>query len=84
MAPTREAANQAFDRTLQRYQAKYPKAMARLRSRHSRNGFRGTSLAMVFKLLQSAKKHWKRIKGFNKLELVVNIVKFQNGELLTD
>lgn len=39
---------------------------------------------MVFKLLQSAQKRWKRIKGFNKLELVVNNVKFQNGEQVTD
>jgi len=34
--------------------------------------------------LQSAQKRWKRIKGFSKLELVVNNVKFQDGEPLTD
>ena len=39
---------------------------------------------MVFKLLQSAQKRWKRIKGFSQLELVVNNVKFQDGEPLTD
>ncbi|MGE6512153.1 IS256 family transposase, partial [Vreelandella aquamarina] len=38
----------------------------------------------VFKLLQSAQKRWKRIKGFNKLELVVNNVQFKDGEPLTD
>ena len=40
--------------------------------------------AMVFKLLQSAQKRWKRIKGFRKLELVVNNVRFCNGEQIVD
>lgn len=121
MAETRDEAHKAFDRTLKRFEAKYPKAMAclakdreellafydypaehwvhirttnpiestfatvRLRSKRSRNcGSRATTLAMVFKLLQSAEKRWKRIKGFSKLELVVNNVKFQDGEPLTD
>ncbi|GAB2731509.1 MULTISPECIES: IS256 family transposase [Halomonas] len=121
MAETRDEAHKAFDRTLKRFEAKYPKAMAclakdreellafydypaehwvhirttnpiestfatvRLRSKRSRNcGSRVTTLAMVFKLLQSAEKRWKRIKGFSKLELVVNNVKFQDGEPLTD
>jgi len=57
----------------------------RLRTKRSRScGSRDTTLSMVFKLLQSAQKRWKRIKGFNKLELVVNNVKFQDGEPLTD
>lgn len=60
-------------------------ATVRLRSKRSRNcGSRATTLAMVFKLLQSAQKRWKRIKGFNKLELVVNNVQFKDGEPLTD
>jgi transposase-like protein len=60
-------------------------ATVRLRTKRSRGcGSRGTTLAMVFKLLQSAEKRWKRIKGFKKLELVVNNVKFQDGEQLTD
>ncbi|APZ43259.1 IS256 family transposase [Acidihalobacter ferrooxydans] len=117
MAETREQAHAAFDRTLKRFSAKYPKAMeclhkdreallafydfpaehwvrirttnpiestfatVRLRTKRSRNcGSRDTTLAMVFKLLQSAQKRWKRIKGFNKLELVVNNVEFRNGE----
>ena len=121
MAETRDEAHKAFDRTVQRFEAKYPKAMAclakdrdellafydypaehwvhirttnpiestfatvRLRSRRSRNcGSRATTLAMVFKLLQSAQKRWKRIKGFNKLELVVNNVQFKDGEPLAD
>ena len=121
MAETRFDAHKAFDRTLKRFEAKYPKAMAclakdrdellafydypaehwvhirttnpiestfatvRLRSKRSRNcGSRATTLAMVFKLLQSAEKRWKRIKGFRKLELVVNNVRFQDGEQVTD
>ncbi len=121
MAETREDAHKAFDRTLRRFQAKYPQAMdclakdrdallafydypaehwvhirttnpiestfatVRLRTRRSRNcGSRETTLAMVFKLLQSAQKRWKRIKGFGKLELVVNNVQFRNGEQVKD
>ena len=121
MAETRDEAYKAFDRTVKRFDAKYPKAVeclvkdreallafydypaehwihirttnpiestfatVRLRSKRSRNcGSRATTLAMVFKLLQSAQKRWKRIAGFNKLELVVNNVKFQDGEPLTD
>ncbi|KNM45440.1 transposase [Salmonella enterica subsp. enterica serovar Muenchen] len=34
---------------------------------------------MVFKLLQSAQKRWKRIKGFDQLKLVVDNVQFQDG-----
>jgi len=41
-------------------------------------------LAMVFKLLQSAQKRWKRIQGFRKLELVTNNVPFQDGEQVTN
>lgn len=121
MAPTRKAASEAFDRTLARYQTKYPKAMeclakdrkamlafydfpaehwihirtsnpiestfatVRLRTKRSRNcGSRETTLAMVFKLLENAEKHWRKIRGFRKLELVVNNVPFQDGEQVTD
>ena len=60
-------------------------ATVRLRTKRSRNcGSRNTTLAMVFKLLQSAQKRWKRIKGFRKLELVVNNVRFRDGEQVTD
>jgi transposase-like protein len=121
MAETREDAHRAFDRTLKRFEAKYPQAMdclkkdrdallafydypaehwvhirtthpiestfatVRLRTKRSRNcGSRDTTLAMVFKLLQSAQRRWKRIKGFGKLELVVNNVQFRNGEQVKD
>jgi transposase-like protein len=60
-------------------------ATVRLRTKRTRNcGSRDTTLAMVFKLLQSAQKNWKRINGFKKLELVVNNVQFRNGEQVTD
>jgi len=42
------------------------------------------TLAMVFRLLQSAQLRWKRIKGFSKLELVINNVQFRNGEQVID
>ena len=121
MAETREDAHKAFDRTLARFEAKYPQAMdclakdrdallafydypaehwvhirttnpiestfatVRLRTKRSRNcGSRETTLAMVFKLLQSAQKRWKRIKGFRTLILVVNNVRFRNGEQIVD
>ncbi len=34
---------------------------------------------MVYKLLESAQKNWKRLKGFALLTLVVNNVKFKDG-----
>lgn len=121
MAETRADAHKAFDRTLKRFQAKYPQAMdclskdrdtllafydypaehwvhirttnpiestfatVRLRTKRSPNcGSRDTTLARVFKLLQRAQKRWKRIKGFGKLELVVNNLQFRNGEQVKD
>lgn len=117
MAPTRKAAYKAFDDTVARFEARYPKAMdclkkdkeemlafydfpaehwihirttnpiesafstVRLRTRKSRNcGSRDTTLAMVYKLLQSAEKRWRKIKGFGLLTLVVNNVQFKDGE----
>jgi len=117
MAETRENAHKAFDTTLARFTAKYPRAMeclakdresmlafydfpaehwvsirttnpiestfatVRLRTSKTRNcGSRNTTLAMVYKLLQSAQKRWNRLKGFQLLTLVVNNVKFQDGE----
>ena len=117
MAETRENAHKAFDTTLARFTAKYPRAMeclakdresmlafydspaehwvsirttnpiesafatVRLRTSKTRNcGSRNTTLAMVYKLLQSAQKCWNRLQGFQLLTLVVNNVKFQDGE----
>ena len=55
-------------------------ATVRLRTSKCRNsGSRDTVLAMVFKLIQSAEKRWRRIRGFEKLQLVVDQVKFIDG-----
>lgn len=52
----------------------------RLRTNKSRNcGSRDTTLAMIFKLMETAQKRWIKIRGFNLLTLVVNNVKFVNG-----
>lgn len=52
-----------------------------LRSIRAKNcGSRATTLAMVFKLLQSAQKGWNRLKGFELLTLVVNSMPFKDGE----
>ena len=121
MAETRADAHKAFDRTLVRFESKYPGAMerlrkdreellafydfpaehwihirttnpiestfstVRLRSKRARNcGSRETTLAMVYKLLETAQRRWKRIKGFDLLALVVNNVKFKDGEQVQD
>jgi putative transposase len=55
-------------------------ATVRLRTKKTRNcGSRDSTLAMVFKLMESAQKRWIKIRGFNLLTLVVNNVKFQDG-----
>ena len=111
LAEKREDAYKAFDSAVERFGAKYPKAMdclrkdkdellafydfpgehwhhirttnpiesafatVRLRSRRSKNcGSRDTTLSMVFKLLQSAQKRWRRIRGFRLLSLVADNV----------
>ena len=52
----------------------------RLRTKKSRNcGSRDSTLAMVFKLMESAQKRWIKIRCFNLLTLVVNNVKFEDG-----
>lgn len=40
-----------------------------------------TILMMVFKLFQSAKKRWIKIKGFHHLDNVIRGVKFVDGRL---
>lgn len=58
-------------------------ATVRLRSKRSKNcGSRDTTLAMVFKLMESAEKRWRKFKGFGKLELVINNVQFKDGEMV--
>lgn len=60
-------------------------ATVRLRSKKSKScGSRDTTLAMVFKLMESAQKKWRKIQGFRLLTLVVNNVPFVDGELVTE
>ena len=47
-------------------------------------GSRQTTLSMVYKLLETAQKHWNRISGFRWLPLVANDSPFKNGELVED
>jgi putative transposase len=60
-------------------------ATVRLRTKTTRNcGSRDTTLAMVYKLMESAQKRWKKIKGFSLLTLVVNNVEFKDGVQVID
>jgi putative transposase len=60
-------------------------ATVRLRSKRSKNcGSRDTTLAMVYKLMESAQKKWRKIQGFRLLTLVVNNVPFLDGELVKE
>ena len=40
---------------------------------------RDTMLTMIFKLGQSAEKHWRRIRGFKKVAKVIEGVRFVDG-----
>jgi transposase-like protein len=52
----------------------------RLRTAKTRScGSREATLAMVFKLIQSAEKRWKRIKGFDLIGEVIEGVLFKDG-----
>jgi len=56
-------------------------ATVRLRTAKTRNAVsRATILSMVFKLAQSAEKHWRKIRGFKLLADVIDGVIFINGE----
>ena len=60
-------------------------ATVRLRTKRTRScGSRDTTLAMIYKLIESAQGRWKRIKGFALLTLVVNNVKFIDGLQVKD
>jgi len=60
-------------------------ATVRLRSKRSKNcGSRETTLAMVYKLMESAQKKWRKIKGFNLLRLVINNIPFKDGEIVKE
>lgn len=54
----------------------------RLRHRKTKgSGSRRTSLAMMYKLAESASRTWKRLKGYEKLEFVVKGHIFKDGEI---
>lgn len=60
-------------------------ATVRLRTKKSKNcGSRETTLAMVYKLMESAQKKWRKIKGFNLLRLVINNIPFKDGEIVKE
>ena len=115
-AETKAQANQAFDRFIKTYEAKYPEAVqclvkdrgvlltffefpaehwmhirstnpiestfatVRLRTDKTRGCVsRETILSLVFKLIQSAQKRWRRIRGFKLLAEVIEGVNFTDG-----
>ena len=41
---------------------------------------RQTALAMVFKLAQSAERHWRRLDGSQRLGQLIQGVRFRDGE----
>lgn len=56
-------------------------ATIRLRTSKTKScGSRTTTLSMVFKLAQSAKKKWYRLRGFKLLADVIEGIAFKNGE----
>ena len=55
-------------------------ATVRLRTTKTKNcGSRTTTLAMAFKLMETAQKKWQRLKGYQHLADVITGVKFVNG-----
>ena len=57
---------------------------ATIRLRHKSTKGNGTAKAtetMAFKLCRQAEKNWRRLKGFEKLDLVAKDMKFENGVL---
>lgn len=116
-AESRTGADEAFDRFVAKYGAKYEKASAclvkdrgallafydfpaghwqhvrstnpiestfatvRLRTNKTRGCLsRDTALAMVFKLVKSAERHWRHLNGTNRLGQIIEGVKFKDGE----
>lgn len=55
-------------------------ATVRLRTNKTKNcGSRDTTLAMAFKLMETAQKKWQRLRGYKLLADVITDVKFVNG-----
>jgi putative transposase len=115
-AATKADAEKAFERFVETFDAKYPKAVeclvkdraklltffdfpaehwahlrtsnpiestfatVRLRTDKTRGCVSATSiLSLVFKLVQSAQKHWRKIRGFKRLGELIEGVQFQDG-----
>ena len=59
-------------------------ATIRLRHRRTKgNGTRQATLTMLFKLAESAAKHWRTLDGAELLIEVAKDTKFQDGQILT-
>jgi len=55
-------------------------ATVRLRGKKTKNcGSRETTLAMTFKLIESAEKRWRRLRGYKLLADVIEGVAFKDG-----
>jgi transposase-like protein len=120
-AENRTGADEAFDRFVAKYGAKYEKASAclvkdrdvllafydfpaehwqhvrstnpiestfatvRLRTNKTRGCLsRDTALALVFKLVKSAERHWRRLNGTNRLGEIIEGIKFKDGERIEE
>jgi putative transposase len=58
-------------------------ATVRLRTKKTKGcGSRSATLMMVFKLVTCAQKRWKRLKGYQKIEAVMNNVPFKDGMMV--
>ena len=60
---------------------------ATIRLRHKRtkgSGSRRTSLAMMFKLAESASKKWRRLRGYELIMKIIEGVTFKDGEIQQD
>lgn len=55
-------------------------ATVRLRTKRTKGcGSRIATLAMVFKLVESAEKRWKKLRGYRKISMLLEGVQFQDG-----
>ena len=58
-------------------------ATVRLRTKKTKGcGSRAATLMMVFKLVACAEKRWKRLKGYQKIEAVMNNTPFKDGVII--
>lgn len=60
-------------------------ATVRHRTSRTRNCVsRATFLGLAFKLIEEAEKSWRRIRGSDKIDLLLNGIPFKNGEQVVD